>query len=221
MDMSLTASERSIPELDWEMPVEVMRDFDTVLMFGKLAAVGLDEITIRRTSSELRFPILEPESAILIRCYDIRMAPVLLCARVAGSSGLECTVGNLVLIPYKTQRKEVRYPLCPPVATAVLDGGGQERLQPCQLLNISVGGACIVAGRGYGVGQTLQLQVRLAKTDRCVPYPCRVTRVTPRRGGSFEYGLLFEKLDEGQIGCLAEILRDWPHMRFDFPGRSG
>lgn len=215
MDMELIPSERSIPQLDWGMPVEVMRDFDTVLLFGKLAAVSPDRMTIKRMSSELCFPIVKVDSALLIRCYDIRRDPVLLRVRVTSSSGTECTVGDLMLIPYKTQRKGVRYPLCPPASVSVLDGTAREQLLSCQLLNISVGGACIVTGCGYDVGQALQLQIRLAETDRRVLYPCKVMRVTPRRGGRFEYGLLFEHLTKEQLRDLSQILREW------FTGRRG
>ena len=209
MEMSLAEPERFIPKLDWEMPVEVMKDFDTMLMFGKLAAVSPEGITIRRMLSEVCFPIMEAESKLLIRCYDLHRAPVILRARVIRSSGMECTAGELELIPYHTQRKEIRYPLCPPAMISVLDDTAGEQLQPCQLLNISAGGACIVAGGGYTVGQVLRLQVSLAKADGCMSCSCKVTRVTPWRGGCFEYGLFFEKLDKKQIHYLEEFLQDY------------
>lgn len=214
MDMS---TEQAIRNLNWEMPVEVMKDFDTVLLFGRLAAAGPDEITIRRISNELCFPLMEPERVLLIRCYDSRMFPVLLRARVAASTGMECKMSELELIPYHTQRKEVRYPMCPPAMISVMDGNIWEPVRPCQLLNLSASGACIVTERSYTVGQTLQLRIRLAKTDECMPYSCKVTRVTPRKSGRFACGLLFEKLNRGQICYLAEALRDCSHICLNLP----
>lgn len=206
--------EQFTPKLDWRMPVEVMRDFDTVMMFGKIAAVSKDKLTIRRVSDELCFPILDLKSVALVRCYDIEMDPILLRARVASSSGIECTVEDMEWIPYKTQRKNIRYPMCPPAMISVLDGAAQEPPQLCQLLNISVSGACVVTERIYDVGQTLRLLVGLTKTEGRMACRCRVVRVTPRRGGCFEYGLLFECLSEAQTRCLAQNLQDRSYIRW-------
>lgn len=204
MEMNWSAFERAIPQLAWEMPVEVMKDFDVVLLFGKLAAVSPVELTVRRMASEPCFPVMEEEGMVLVRCYDSQLEPVLLRAKVTRSSGTECTMGEIEMIPYKTQRQEVRYPLCPPAELSVLDGAGQEPSQPCQLLNISAGGACILAGRSYAVGQALCLRIGPEGA-----YPCNVIRVTPRRGCCFEHGLVFGRLDRSQVQCLEEFLRDW------------
>lgn len=209
--MNLLSCGQPIPELDWEMPVEVMRDFDTVLLFGKLSAVSQTALTVRRASDERCFPAVEERSAVLVRCYDTKMDPVLLCARVTHSSGVECTVGELEMIPYKTRRKSVRYPLCPPTAVSVLDNGAPEGSRPCQMLNISDSGACIVTAGRYAVGQTLQLRAELMEKGEPASFLCRVVRVTPRRGDCFEYGLLFEHLNKRRrsslMGALQGLLR--------------
>lgn len=210
--MNLLSCGQPIPELDWEMPVEVMRDFDTVLLFGKLSAASQTALTVRRSSDEICFPAIEEQSAVLVRCYDTRMDPVLLCARVTHSSGVECTVGELEMIPYKTHRESVRYPLCPPTVISVLDNAAPERFQPCQLLNISDGGACIVTAGCYAVGQTLRLQIKPVERGEADSLPCRVVRVTPRRGNCFEYGLLFERLSKNQRSRLIGALHDRFHV---------
>lgn len=218
MGAALATSKQPLPQLDWGRPVEVMKDFDTVLMFGKLSAASPEGLTIKRISGERCFPVLRDGGALLIRCYDIQMAPIILRARVARSSGVECTVEEVEWIPYETQRKDTRYPLCPPAMVSVLGSDAQGPLQACELLNISVSGACIVAGRGYAMGQALELQIRLEKTDKDVACPCKVTRVTPRSGGRFEYGLLFEHPNEELLHGLEQDFLEKFHVRHDWPG---
>lgn len=208
MEISPASYKPPIPEINGKMPVEVMRDFDTALLFGELTDAGLAALTVRRMSGEDRFPVVEPGSIVLVRCYDSGMNPVILRARVLRSSEDECTAGRLEMIPYKTRRKHIRYPLCPPAEISVLNDAAPEQPQSCQLVNISAAGACIVARCACAVGQTLSLWIKMEQTKDSAPYPCRVTRATPRRSGSFEYGLLFGSLNEHQRGCLTDILRD-------------
>lgn len=209
MEPSLTSFDPSAYAIDWEMPVEVMRDFDTILLFGKLTAATPADLTIRRISKEACFPIIDREGVVLVRCYDMQADPVLLRARVIQSTGLDCTVGNLELLPYKTSRQYARYPLCPPGRVFVWeDGAGAGAFQPCQLLNISSHGACIVAECRYPVGQALRLAVDPAETEESASYPCTIVRMTPRWGGQFEYGLSFAQLNKQRRGRLFSALQD-------------
>ena len=196
-----------IPPLNQSAPIEVMRDFGTVLFFGKLAAGNAAELTITRVPGEADFPENEAESAVLVRGYDTGMNPVLLSAKVIRASAAEYTVGELKLIPYKTQRKQVRYPVTPPVNIYSQDDTALCRPQPCQLHNISTGGACIVSERSYELRQQLRLRIGLDKNDAPSSYCCQVVRVTPRRDKLFEYGLLFVHMDESERRSLMRDIR--------------
>lgn len=196
-----------VPALNQSVPIEVMRDFGTVLFFGKLAAADAAELTITRIPGEADFPENEAESAVLVRGYDAGMNPVLLSAKVIRASAAECTVGELKLIPYKTQRKQVRYPVKPPVNIYSQDDTALCRPQPCQLHNISTGGACIVSEHPYELRQQLRLRIGLDKNDAPSSYCCQVVRVTPRKDKLFEYGLLFVHMDESERGSLMRDIR--------------
>ncbi len=211
-------AKHSIPQLDRGVLVEVMKDFDTVLLFGVLAELGPAELSLRRVSGERDFPILEKGGIVLVRCYDEQMEPVLLRARVARSSREACSVGELEAIPYRTDRKHRRYPLCPPAVVCMGEEVDPGRRQPCQLLNLSAGGACVVTERVYPVGQALSLQIAPSAGDACTVYPCKVVRATPRRGGQFEYGLLFVCLSRRRRRCLTRelltIQKKWKNSSF-------
>lgn len=194
------------PALDHGMPVEIMKDFDTVLLFGRLLTNSPVVLTIGQIPGESNFPVCPPGSPVLVRGYDGQMDPILLLGQVVRSSGTQCVVGGLKQIPCRTRRKNVRHPLTPPASISALDDEEPDRLHPCLLLNLSTGGACIVAERSYRTGQALQLHVELSwKPGRTAVYPCRVVRATPRSGPRFEYGLSFTGMDEQSRGNL---LRD-------------
>lgn len=191
--------------LNREMPVEIMRDFDTVLLFGRLAEAGPGRLKIERAQDGARFPILDEGSMVLVRGYDGQMAPIILRAVVVSSSGFRCTVDQLEQICHETGRKLVRYPVCPPGTVQILDDAALERPQPCQLLNLSTGGACIVSEQVYTSGQSLR--IRIGRLEDSAAYFCQVVRATPRRGGFFEYGLRFVHLGKEQRGRLAREIR--------------
>ena len=109
------------PMLDQRMPVEVMKDFDTILLFGRLTTDGPSALTVWRIPGEEDFPVCPPGSAMLVRGYDVRMDPVLLLGRVAGSTGAKCVVGDSKWIPYETRRQGARYPLTPLTGVCALD----------------------------------------------------------------------------------------------------
>ena len=182
--------------LDRGMPVEVMKDFDTILFFGKLIADAADKLTIGQIPEEKVFPICQIGSTVLIRGYDTKINPVLLLGRVESSSWRQCVMRDLERIPFESERKCVRYPMTPPASVCLLDGTELGRPQPCQMLNISMSGACIVSEYTYQAEQSLCLQVKLSNDQKHIGlYPCRRVRATPRSGGWYEYGLLFTEMD--------------------------
>lgn len=198
----------SVSSLDRGMPVEVMKDFDTVLFFGRMEVGSTEALAIGHIRGEKSFPVCQPDSPVLVRGYDARMEPVLLLGRVAYSSGLQCVVSGLKRIPYESQRKGVRYPLTPPASVCVMEEAKPSLPQPCELLNISPGGACIVAEQIYQVEQPLRLQVELVKEPRrTAAYDCKVVRATPRSGSHFEYGLLFTNMDEDSRSRLMQDIQ--------------
>lgn len=195
-------------KLDRSMPVEVMKDFDTILFFGKLTADTSEKLTVEHIPEERAFPTCRIGSTVLVRGYDAHMNPVLLLGKVASSSSVQCVMRDLKRVPFETQRKCVRYPMTPPASVCILDGAELSRPQPCQMLNISMGGACIVSEYTYQAEQSLCLQVELNKRlEHFGLYRCRMVRATPRGGSWYEYGLLFMEMDAGSRDSLERYIQ--------------
>ena len=193
------------PVLNQGMPVEVMRDFDTVLLFGRLTAAGPMKLTIVRVPGEAVFPAGEVDGVVLVRGYDAQMDPILLRGTVLQCSEAVCTVGDLVAIPYETQRKRVRYPLCPPADACVLDGEEQGPPQLCQLLNISTGGACVESEYLHAEDEVLRLKVKLMDYAP-MDFLGEIIRVLEYEPGKFRYGFLFAQLKESELTELTRTL---------------
>lgn len=75
---------------------------------------------------------------------------------------------------------------------------------PCRLLNISVGGACIVSEQRYWEGDKLLLTVKLLEDrDSSIMY-CQVLRVIEKEGEPFQYGCRFLELNDADQDKITE-----------------
>lgn len=203
-----TASKADIPAFNRGMPIEILKDFDTVLFSGRLSSISATELTIERIPGEMSFPFCEAGSEVLIRGYDIKVNPIILSAKIVRSSLIECVLGDWQASNYDNHRKGTRYPLDTPADIFALDDTRLSRPQPCQVVNISTGGACILSERSYKMGQTLRLWVEITEKSGHSAYLCQVVRITQRKEDLYEYGLLFAQLDTKKINNLMRDIQD-------------
>ncbi len=188
-----------------EMPVDILADFNTPLLSGRLASFGQESLAVERIAGEMSLPVQQTGTPVFMRGYNTRMEPAILRGVIAKSSLIECVVDHLEPVPYDNQRKSVRYPLSPPASIYVMDDTWLDKPQQCQLLNISTGGACISSTFRYELGQTLRLEVELLKSSGGTACRCQVVRMTKHKNDLFEYGLLFARLNRRTMN---ELKRD-------------
>ncbi len=205
-------SAQIIPAFDPGMPIEIMQDYDTVLIYGKLGRINAMELVVDRIPGVMSFPVLEAGSTVRVRGYDDEVNPILMEAKVVRSSVVECVLGDWLIQSYENLRKSIRYPLSPPADIYAMEDTRLNSPETCQLINISTGGACITSKHAYAMGEALRLRVELIKNAGHTSYQCQVVRIIPRRDGSFEYGLLFAQLDKKKMG---ELLRDIESIQRD------
>lgn len=105
-------------------------------------------------------------------------------------------VENLVIDHVGNDRSFFRLDLN--VSASVTKFGGQDAGEevPCKMLNISVGGARILATQRYWEGDRLLLNVRLPEGGSNSVIFCRVLRVIEKKEDLFEYGCQFMELTE-------------------------
>lgn len=200
------------PENSWtinpEMPVEVLSNYSDVLFSGKLATGDRERLTVAKIAGEPDFPTLEAGTAVLVRGYDANMEPLSLWAKVESSSAAECVTGGLEPVIYDNRRKSVRYSLTPPANIYAVDDVRLNEPQRCRLVNISTGGACVISVFAYELEQILRLRVKLVESGgRISTYQCKVVRAIQRPDGQFEYGLLFDPLQQHTLDDLMHDIK--------------
>lgn len=195
----------SFPALNLDMPVDVMENYDTVLLTGRVSRFDHTELVVERMAGEMSLPTQQVGGTVLIRGYNEQIEPLIMQGIVKRSSLVECVVSGLELIPYDNLRKSVRYPLSPPANIYAMEDTTLDQPQECRLLNISTGGACIESTFAYAMNQTLRLRVELIKNGGYTSYQCQVVRITPRPDGHYMYGLLFAQLSRSKMN---ELMRD-------------
>lgn len=75
-------------------------------------------------------------------------------------------------------------------------GGFSAGEQSCRMLNISVGGACILSEQKYREGDKFLLNVKLLEDRPVSVMFCEVLRITEREDSKYEYGCRFLELNE-------------------------
>lgn len=75
-------------------------------------------------------------------------------------------------------------------------GGFSAGEQNCKMLNISVGGACILSENQYREGDKFLLNVRLLEDRPISVMFCEVLRIIEREDSKYEYGCRFLELNE-------------------------
>lgn len=81
-------------------------------------------------------------------------------------------------------------------AEVTLFGGFSAGEQPCRVLNISVGGACIRSEQSYHKGDKFLLKVQLLEDQPMSAMFCEVLRITVKEDSKYEYGCRFLELNE-------------------------
>lgn len=84
---------------------------------------------------------------------------------------------------------------------------------PCRLLNISVGGACILSNTRYHKGERLLMNVKLFEERNASLLFCKVLRVTEKDYLGYEYGCRFLEMNETEQNKITQIIFDLQHKK--------
>ena len=93
-------------------------------------------------------------------------------------------------------------------ATATTFGDEGAVVQPCKLVNISVGGACVACSRRYWEGDRFQLNVQLQEDQEPSIILCEVLRILEKADSSYSYtyGCCFREMSETEEGKIAQSI---------------
>lgn len=98
-------------------------------------------------------------------------------------------------------------------AGVTLMGSFSSKEEPCKVLNISVGGACVGSKLRHNVGDKFILSVRLLPELEPSMMFCQVLRILERKMDYFEYGCQFLRLTSSDEDRILQIIFDLQRKR--------
>ena len=181
------------------MRVEVTSDDGRMFLVAQLQGLRGDRVQLRPgAEGSLMTPSEDPVS-VTLRGYSSKKGhAVVLKGMVRLTSGGVWQVERLALVKRGDDRVHIRVDT-EAEGTACIAGGREE---PCKLLNISLGGACVGLEFRHDVGDKFTLRVRPVPEGELLVLRCQFLRILERRHGYFEYGCKFlnlEAADEERI----------------------
>lgn len=195
------------------MRVEISTFEEQILFIAKLMNVHGNTAELYQYS-ETTFPE-DPQNAVQLRIrgYDDKNARAVYLEGTALPTPEHIwKVENLTLIRLGNDRAFFR--VATNIDAAITSVGktaaGEE---PCRLLNISVGGACILSNARYHKGERLLLNVKLFEERDASLLFCKVLRVTEKDYLGFEYGCRFLEMNETEQNKITQIIFDLQHKK--------
>lgn len=210
VDARETAPAGRYPRMARNAPVDVSRVSGELLCRGRLARFSAWELRVERLPGELSLPVLEPGDVVHVHgaaADDVE--PFVLEAVVVESTRLCLRVDNLALVDDAGRRASARRGVWRPAELFDLDNPRlRETPVPCEVVNVSMTGACVRTAAEYREGRRLRLRLELYDRAGVISFVSEVVRASAAPGGGFEYGLLFEELTREKRRYLEDDLRE-------------
>lgn len=151
----------------------------------------------------------EPEPlAVSIRGYsDRERKAVYLEGAITPRNNRIWQVEHLALLKVANDRAFFRLDINMDATMIMATSRGAD-VQPCRLLNMSVGGACVATASPRSVGDRFLLNVQLLPERESSVLLCVVRRVVREEAGAFEYGCQFLDMRDADQEKVTQVLFD-------------
>lgn len=193
------------PDLHMGMTLHVTINKGEPFLVGRLTAFSDDELTIERQPGQLSFDTCPVGTDTVVRGYRDTTMPFDLKGTIAESSRVKCRVKDLEVIPYNEGRANFRLVLHTPISMYDPDDTLLENPEECELVDISVTGACFQSEYIHGEGEVLRMKVQI---EDYVPRTLlgQIVRVDTLPDSKFRYGFLFAQLEDRETSALTREL---------------
>lgn len=197
------------PRMARNAPVDVSRPGGELLLRGRLTRFSAWELRVERLPGELSLPVLEPGDVIHVHgAASGDVEPFVLEAVVVESTRLFLRVDNLALVDDAGRRASARRGVWRPAELFDVENPHRrETPVPCEVVNVSMTGACVRTAAEFREGRRLRLRLELYERAGAISFASEVVRASATPDG-FEYGLLFEELTREKRRYLEADLRE-------------
>lgn len=175
-------------------PLDVMDENNKKLCSCRLKSYTQYSVILEHLPGELSLPILEERTNVCVRGYTNDLKSLDLQGIVGKSTRTELQVNRIKHRDYDDLRASFRQPVYAPAEIYKSKDINRNQPEPCQLLNISTGGACVQADKKYNIEDDIVLRVELYPGAGPISFKGRIIRVQKKPDESFEYGIIFAQL---------------------------
>ncbi|MCI9242393.1 MAG: PilZ domain-containing protein [Lawsonibacter sp.] len=210
-------SRRRAQEEDLEiysgMQVEVASDDGRIFLTATLLELRGDRAQLQSQSEGDLLAGTEEPIPVTLRGYSsIEGKAVILEGTIRpGVNGL-WQVEHIVLVKRGNDRAFFRVDTSIDAGVTPM-GSFSSKEEPCKVLNISVGGACVGSKLRHNVGDKFILSVKLLPELEPSMMFCQVLRILERKVDYFEYGCQFLRLSSSDEDQILQIIFDIQRKR--------
>jgi len=179
------------------MRVEVTGSDGRMLFVAKVISYEGDTAELRQYSGSKLPEDTEPIHVHIRGYHDRQKKAVYMEGMMSPKAKFIWNVEQLTVVQARNDRAFFRLDTNLKATVTKFSATGAEE-QPCQLLNISVGGVRIASEQQYLEGDKLLLKVRLSEGQETSIMFCQVLREIEKGQGAHEYGCQFLELTEAE-----------------------
>lgn len=172
---------------------------------GQIVQVTNNTLTLNRMPGDLSFQVFPLGAEIKLNGYDRKLIPIHLSGTVEESTRTIFKVKDVQLKRHEEIRDTFRLVYTAPVSLYRESDTRLLHPEPCDLVDISVGGCCVVSDLVHMEDEIVRIRIKL---DEYVPldFLGQIIRCSSEAQGRFKYGILFAQLTEKEITSLTKTL---------------
>lgn len=167
-------------------------------------------LRLERLPDDIALPILNERDQVQVKGYTKDLKTIDLQGIVHKSTRIELDVGHIKRNDYDDMRSSFRQPVYAPAEIYRASDANMNTPEPCQLLNISTGGACVLADKKYNIEDNIRLRVELYPGAGPISFKGKIIRAILKESKEYEYGIIFAQITQQK---KHDLERDMEELR--------
>lgn len=194
-----------LPELMEGMSLDIVTGEGTELLTGRITEITTDGLALGRLPGWLSFATCPVGSEVFVRGYNRRMQSFNMKGVVAESGRTVFRVTGLKVVKIPNQRATFRLPVNSSASIFREDDEHLSRPEPCSLIDVSTGGACIESEYVHAEEEVVILRFKLDDYPT-MTFKGQIIRGSEYRDNVYRYGVLFAQLTQDELTSLTRTM---------------
>ena len=196
-----------LPEMYNGMTLDLETPEGQRILAGRLTGYSYGDtvLTVERLPGALSLPVREVGSSVVVRGVSQAMDQFFLKGTVHESNRLMCRLKDVKVKSIAEHRSNFRLQMGVPASLHYRSDVGMSNPEPCTLVDISAGGACVESEYLHAEDEVLRLKIKLLDYA-AMDFLGEIIRVVEYEPGKFRYGFLFAQLKDNELTELTRTL---------------